>query len=244
MVRDGNHPQKLIAPCARIACMKYHPWRIVAAAVLALNLTCVLAAPPAPRVRVTTSMGDIVIELYPERAPLTVANFLRYVREGHYTNTIFHRVVGNFVIQGGGHAAGDMQLKPTHDPIPNESGNGLQNKRGAVGEARSETPHSGNAQFYIDISDNPDLDPVPARWGYTVFGRVIEGMDVVDRIGAVATGSVGQFKADAPLKPIVIQKIEELNASAASHPAPSTPATPPPPAPAAAMPATPAPPPH
>jgi peptidyl-prolyl cis-trans isomerase A (cyclophilin A)/peptidyl-prolyl cis-trans isomerase B (cyclophilin B) len=224
--------------------MKYHPWRIVAAAVLALNLTCVLAAPQAPRVRVTTSMGDIVIELYPERAPLTVANFLRYVREGHYTNTIFHRVVGNFVIQGGGHAAGDMQLKPTHDPIPNESGNGLQNKRGAVGEARSETPHSGNAQFYIDISDNPDLDPVPARWGYTVFGRVIEGMDVVDRIGAVATGSVGQFKSDAPLKPIVIQKIEETNPGAASHPAPAVPATPPPPAPAAATPATPAPPPH
>jgi len=240
MVRDAIQPQKLIAPCGRIPPMKHHSWRVLAAALLALNLTCVLAAPAAPRVRVTTSMGDIVIELYPQRAPLTVANFLRYVREGHYTNTIFHRVVGNFVIQGGGHGAGDLQLKPTHDPVFNESGNGLQNKRGAVGEARSESPHSGNAQFYIDISDNPDLDPVPARWGYAVFGKVVEGMDVVDRIGAVATGSVGAFKSDAPLKPVVIQKIEEIDASAAAHPpAPAT--TPPAPAP---PPTAPTPPPH
>src|SRR6202050_2915398 len=116
MVRDGLHPQKLIARCGRIRRMQHHPWRLVTAALLAFNLTLALAAPAAPRVRVTTSMGDIVIELYPQRAPLTVANFLRYVREGHYTNTIFHRVVGNFVIQGGGHAASDMHLKPAHDP--------------------------------------------------------------------------------------------------------------------------------
>lgn len=198
-----------------------------------------LAATPAPRVRVTTSMGQFVIELAPERAPLTVANFLRYVREGHYTDTLIHRVVGNFVIQGGGHAAGDMRLKPSHDPVVNESGNGLQNKRGTVGLARSDSAHSGNAQFYVNITDNPDLDPVPTRWGYAVFGRVIEGMDIVDRIGAVATGSVGPFKADAPLTPVIIQKIEEVDVSVAA-PAPSQPATAPAPAPATASP----PPPH
>lgn len=220
--------------------MKHLAWRSLAAALLVLNLTPALAA-NTPRVRVTTSMGQFVIELAPERAPLTVANFLRYVREGHYTDTLIHRVVGNFVIQGGGHAASDMQLKPSHDPVVNESGNGLQNKRGAVGLARSDSPHSGNAQFYVDIADNSDLDPLATRWGYAVFGHVVEGMDVVDRIGAVATGSVGPFKSDAPLKPIIIQKIEEVNAAAAT-PAPSPPAAAP--APAAATPAAPTPPSH
>src|ERR1700694_947704 len=116
--------------------MKYVPWRLFAAALLVLNIDPVLAA-SAPRVRVTTSMGQLVIELAPDRAPLTVANFLRYVREGYYTDTLIHRVVGNFVIQGGGHAASDMQLKPSHDPVVNESGNGLQKQRGSVGLARS-----------------------------------------------------------------------------------------------------------
>jgi cyclophilin family peptidyl-prolyl cis-trans isomerase len=229
--------------------MKYHSWRFLAAALLVLNLVPALAA-NAPRVRVTTSMGQFVIELNPERAPLTVANFLRYVREGQYTDTLFHRVVGNFVIQGGGHAASDMHLKPSHDPIFNESGNGLQNKRGAVGLARSDAPHSGNAQFYVNIADNPDLDPVPTRWGYSVFGRVVEGMDVVDRIGAVATGAVGPFKSDAPIKPIIIQKVEEIDATAAT-PAPGTPttpiaapSTPPAPTPAAPAPVVPSPPSH
>lgn len=204
--------------------MKYNPWRLIVAALLLVNLAPVLAASPAPHVRVTTSMGQFLIELDPERAPLTVANFLRYVREGHYTDTLIHRVVGNFVIQGGGHAAADMQLKPNHESVVNESGNGLQNKRGAVGLARSEGPHSGNSQFYVNISDNPDLDPVATRWGYAVFGRVVEGMDVVDRIGAVATGSVGPFKSDAPLKPVIIQKVEEVDATVAA-PAPAAPVT-------------------
>jgi cyclophilin family peptidyl-prolyl cis-trans isomerase len=212
--------------------MKHPTWRALSGALIVLCLGSALAAAPAAsRVRVSTSMGDIVIEIYPDRAPLTVANFLRYAREGHYTNTLFHRVVGNFVIQGGGHSAGDMQLKPTHEGVPNESGNGLQNKRGAVGLARTESPHSGNAQFFIDISDNPDLDPVPARWGYAVFGKVVEGMDVVDRIGAVATGSIGPFKSDAPLKPVVIQKVEEIDAGSAAK-TPSSPAATATPAPA------------
>lgn len=159
-------------------------------------------------------MGNFVMELYPDRAPITVANFLRYVREGQYTNTLFHRVISNFVIQGGGHDATSYALKPAHTPIPNESGNGLQNKRGMVGLARAEPPHSGNCQFYVNLVDNPELDPLPTRWGYAVFGKVIDGMDVIDRIGVTPTGSMGPFKSDAPLKPVVIEKIEVLPAGA------------------------------
>jgi peptidyl-prolyl cis-trans isomerase A (cyclophilin A) len=181
-------------------------------------------SPPPPKsnlVKITTSMGDIIIELLPDRAPLTVANFLRYVKEGFYTNTLIHRVVANFVIQGGGHDATTYQLKPVHETIFNESGNGLQNKRSMVGLARSDAPHSGNAQIYINLVDNPDLDPIPTRWGYAVFARVVQGMDVVDRIGVTPTGSFGPFKSDAPLKPIVIQKVEVIDASQAG-PAPVT----------------------
>ena len=181
---------------------------------------------PNPQVRVTTDMGEFVVELRPDRAPITVANFLRYVKEGFYTNTLFHRVIANFVIQGGGHDATTLQLKPTHDNVFNESGNGLQNKRGAVGMARSDPPHSGNSQFFVDLVDNPDLDPVPTRWGYTVFGRIVQGMDVIEHIGETPTGSQGPFKADAPLKPVIIQKVEIIGASAAAAPAAATPVTP------------------
>jgi cyclophilin family peptidyl-prolyl cis-trans isomerase len=170
------------------------------------------ATPPAATnpqlVKVSTNVGDFIIELQPDRAPLTVANFLRYVREGYYAGTLIHRVVANFVIQGGGHDATDFKLKPVHEPVVNESGNGLQNKRGTVGLARGELPHSGNAQLYVNLVDNPDLDPLPTRWGYAVFGHVVQGMDVVDRMGVTPTGAMGPFKSDAPLKPIVIQKVE------------------------------------
>src|SRR5581483_11271923 len=128
---------------------------------------------------------------------------------------------GGFVVQGGGHSAADMKLKPTHEPVFNESGNGLQNKRGTVGMARSGSPHSANAQFYINLADNPELDPLPTRWGYAVFGRVIDGMDVLDRIGVVATGSMGPFKSEAPLKPIVIQKVELISGAGSSSAGPS-----------------------
>jgi cyclophilin family peptidyl-prolyl cis-trans isomerase len=174
-------------------------------------------------------MGDIVIELLPDRAPLTVANFLRYVKEGYYTNTLIHRVVANFVIQGGGHDATSYELKPVHDPIFNESGNGLQNKRSMVGLARSDAPHSGNAQIYFNLVDNPDLDPIPTRWGYAVFARVVQGMDVVDRIGVTPTGSFATFKSDAPLKPVIIQKVEVIDASQAQQNAPVAKPLPPPP---------------
>jgi cyclophilin family peptidyl-prolyl cis-trans isomerase len=185
---------------------------------------------PLPQVRVTTNMGDFVIELRSDRAPLTTQNFLRYVREGFYSNTLIHRVVSNFVVQGGGHDATTLKLKDTHPAVVNESGNGLQNKRGTVGMARSEGPHSSNSQFYVNLVDNPDLDPVPTRWGYTVFGRVVQGMDVVDRIGETATGPTGPFKSDAPLKPVIIQKVEIIGAAgaAAAAPAAPTPVAPPP----------------
>jgi len=174
------------------------------------------AAPADPRVRVTTNMGDFVIELYPDRAPLTVASFLRYVRAGHYTNTLFHRVISGFVVQGGGYDATTDQLKPVTQAIPNESGNGLQNKRGTVGLARATAPHSGNCQFYVNLVDNAELDPLPTRWGYAVFGSVVEGMDVVDRIGITPTGAVGPFTGDAPLKPVVIEKVELLSSAEAA----------------------------
>ena len=169
---------------------------------------------PSPQVRVTTNMGEFVIELRQDRAPLTSANFLRYAREGFYSNTLIHRVVANFVIQGGGHDAASMALKPTHESVFNESGNGLQNKRGTVGMARGESPHSGNCQFYVNLVDNPDLDPVPTRWGYAVFGRVVDdkekddGMRVVDDIGHRPTGPGGPFQKDVPVEQITIQAIE------------------------------------
>jgi cyclophilin family peptidyl-prolyl cis-trans isomerase len=196
-----------------------------------------------PEVRVTTNMGSFVVELYPDRAPLTVADFLRYVREGFYTNTLFHRVVANFVIQGGGHDANPpYDLKPTYPPVNNESGNGLQNKRGAVGLARAAGPHTGNAQFYVNLVDNPELDPLPTRWGYTVFGQVVEGMDVVDRIGVVPTGAFGPFKADSPVKPVIIQSVTLITPPGLTTPPAGTPPAAPPSPPAGTAPSGSAPP--
>lgn len=181
------------------------------------------AAEPLPRVRVETSLGAFVIEVNAERAPLTAANFLDYVRSGQYDGTIFHRVISNFVIQGGGFDT-SYKMKPTRAPVPNESGNGLSNKRGTVGIARSEVPHSANCQIYVNLNDNEDLDPQPLRWGYAVFGKVVEGMEVVERIGHVATGAVGPIVRDAPLEPVVIRHVELLNAPSAAASAPAPPA--------------------
>ena len=162
-----------------------------------------------PQVQVVTSLGNFTIELNAERAPLTVANFLAYVDKGQYTNTLIHRAVANFVIQGGGFNT-DYTAKPAAVTVVNESGNGLSNVRGSVGLARSQEPHGGNAQFYVNLNDNPALDPQQTRWGYAVFGRVTSGMDVVDRIGNVATGAHGVIKEETPLKPVIIQRIERL----------------------------------
>jgi cyclophilin family peptidyl-prolyl cis-trans isomerase len=220
-------------------------------AILGLCL-CITARAASPeRVRVTTSLGSFVIELQRDRAPLTVENFLSYVRSGHYTNTLIHRVIANFVVQGGG-VGPDYKAKPTQKPIPNESGNGLKNLRGTVGLARASGPHTGDCQFYVNVADNGDLDPLPTRWGYAVFGHVIEGMEVVDRISVSPTGPMGPFKQDAPLQAVVIQKVELLadlptsttSPAPAGNPGPTDSTTPPPsadspPAPSSSAPSSP-----
>jgi cyclophilin family peptidyl-prolyl cis-trans isomerase len=163
----------------------------------------------APQVQVVTSLGNFTIELNEERAPLTVANFLKYVDEGQYKGTIFHRVIANFVIQGGGYDA-NLKLKPATRKTFNESGNGLTNQRGTVGLARTSEPHGGDCQFYVNLNDNSALDPSQARWGYAVFGKVVQGMDVVDRIGVRTTGAMGPFKEDSPLETVVIERIDRV----------------------------------
>lgn len=165
-------------------------------------------APKHSRVRIVTSMGTILVELEDERVPLTVANFLSYVREGQYNGTTFHHVAVNFVVQGGGYTP-DFKKKETRPGIVNESGSGLRNTRGTIGMARSDkNPHGAQAQFFFNLTDNPDLDPLPTRWGYAVFGHIVQGLDVLDRIGNVATGPGGEFKEDVPVKPVIIEKVE------------------------------------
>lgn len=161
----------------------------------------------APRVRVVTTAGSFVIELDRNRAPRTVDAFLKYVKEGFYSGIIFHRVVSGFIAQAGGYTA-DMQPKPVTENVVNESGNGLSNLRGTVGFARSTEPHSGTSQFYINLADNVDLNPRPTRWGYAVFGKVVEGMEVVDDIGHRPTAGGGPFTSSVPVEPIVIERIE------------------------------------
>ena len=168
-----------------------------------------------PRVLMQTNMGNIIIELDRAKAPKSVENFLRYVSEGHYDGTIFHRVIPNFMIQGGGYDA-DFNQKSTHDPIENEANNGLVNKRGTIAMARTNDPHSATAQFFINVVDNDFLNftaPNPRGWGYTVFGSVVEGMDVADKIAKVATGSAGPFPKDAPRQTVVIEKISLVDAA-------------------------------
>jgi peptidyl-prolyl cis-trans isomerase A (cyclophilin A) len=169
------------------------------------------AATGAVQVQVVTSQGNFTIELLSERAPLTVAQFLKYVDQGHYAGTLFHRVIPNFVIQGGGFDTG-YKLKGAPTRVVNESGNGLTNLRGTVGLARPSEPHGGDCQFYVNLFDNAALDPNQTRWGYAVFGKIVQGMDVVDRIGNVATGARGPFKEDAPLQQVVIERIERVAA--------------------------------
>jgi cyclophilin family peptidyl-prolyl cis-trans isomerase len=175
-----------------------------------------------PRVKFETTLGDFVVELDTVRAPLTAENFLRYVRDGGYDGTVFHRVIANFVVQGGGY---DDRLaeRPARAPIPNESGNGLSNRRGTLGLAREESPHSGSSQFYINLVDNAALDPLPSRWGYAVFGRVVEGIDVVDKIGYLRTETVEGFGADVPVERPVVRRAYVLGENATAPPAPPPP---------------------
>ena len=209
-----------------------------------LLLTCAVAAhaQSLPRVQIATSLGTIEAELYPEKAPRTVANFLQYVREKHYDQTIFHRVIRNFMIQGGGYD-NNYRQRPTKEPVPHEGrkalAQGLKNVTGTLAMARTNDPHSATDQFFINVVDNafldptpiPDGDPVakfeyqgrvyenvaraqllaaPQLYGYTVFGRVVQGMDVVNRIRNVPTGTGGPFPTDVPRTPVIIQSITVL----------------------------------
>ena len=161
------------------------------------------------QVQLTTNHGVITLALNEEKAPKTVANFKSYVEAGHYDGTIFHRVIKNFMIQGGGMEPG-MNQKATQAPIENEAANGLKNKRGSIAMARTSDPHSATAQFFINTVDNDFLDfkaPSGQGWGYCVFGQVVDGMDVVDKIRAVRTGNKG-FHQDVPVEDVIIEKAE------------------------------------
>ncbi|HLT26661.1 MAG TPA: peptidylprolyl isomerase [Zeimonas sp.] len=190
---------------------------LIGALVLALNAVPEGASAAGnPQVLVKTSMGEFVIELYPEKAPATVANFLQYVDDGFYAGTIFHRVIGSFMIQGGGFGAdlyqGAMRPKQTRDAIPLESKNGLKNDRGWVAMARTSDPNSATAQFFVNVVDNDSLNhPKPDGHGYAVFGRIVQGMDVIDAIRAVPTTSVGPYR-DVPASPVLIDSMQRLDA--------------------------------
>ena len=158
-----------------------------------------------PRVRITTTAGEFVVQLDDERAPLSVANFLQYAEDDFYAGTIFHRIVGGFVIQGGGFTA-NLEPRETRESIPNESGNGLTNRRMTIAMARTGAPHSADSQFYINLSDNTGLDPKPTRWGYAVFGEVVSGQDIVDDIGHRATSPKDSFQ-NLPAAPVIIERV-------------------------------------
>jgi peptidyl-prolyl cis-trans isomerase B (cyclophilin B) len=160
-------------------------------------------------VEVATNYGTFVIALEPQSAPRTVENFLGYVDAKHYDGTVFHRVISTFMVQGGGFDE-RLEKKPTRPPVQNEADNGLHNTRGTVAMARTSDPHSATSQFFVNVVDNAFLDHKAKEgpgWGYCVFGRVVEGMDVIDRIKAVSTGAMGPFAKDAPLEPVVIQHV-------------------------------------
>ncbi len=161
-----------------------------------------------PRVQLDTSLGNIIVELDRTRAPLTVDNFLTYVAKGHYNNTQFHRVIKDFVVQGGGY---DLKFheRATDKPVINESGNGLSNRIGTIAMARTDEPHSATSQFYFNVADNDRLDPNPRRWGYAVFGEVVEGQDVLTQMTQVPTEMKGEF-ADVPTAPIILKAVKLL----------------------------------
>jgi peptidyl-prolyl cis-trans isomerase B (cyclophilin B) len=176
---------------------------------LAVCSFSVFAATKNPVVTMETSMGPIEIELYKDKAPLSVENFLHYVKTKHYDGTIFHRVIKDFMIQGGGFAEGMKEKSTTKDPVPNEATNGLKNETGTIAMARLPAPHSATAQFFINVQDNPSLDhrnTSDSGFGYAVFGKVTSGMDVVNRIKAVRTGTIGHH-GDVPMDTVLIKKV-------------------------------------
>ncbi len=183
---------------------------------LALCSAMTLAAdkvPAHPHIEMVTSLGTIRLELDGKQAPLTVAHFLKLVDSGFYDGTVFHRVIPGFMVQGGGYTPG-LKLKEKGASIPNESGNGMTNARGTIAMARTGDPHSANSQFFINVADNENLDPSKntynGRWGYAVFGFVIEGIEVVDAIAGTKTGPGGKFRKDVPVVPVIIKKISRV----------------------------------
>lgn len=193
--------------------MKFFCSNIIVSLCCSLFLLVPAAAQETTQAKIQTSMGDIVVELYPDEAPASVANFLEYAASGHYDRTIFHRVVAGFVIQGGGFSK-YFNERPLRDPIPYEGDNGLKNERGALAMARRDSPQSAQAQWFINLKDNEDLDHRVVEglplYGYAVFGRVIEGMDVVDAIGAVETGPGGPFEAEVPVDAVLILRVDPV----------------------------------
>lgn len=205
--------------------------RLALLALLALGLSLTNQPHAATLVKLTTSHGEMVFELYPEKAPRTVANFLQYVNSGFYNGTIFHRAIEKFVVQGGG-LTPELQYKPTFDPIPNESDNGLKNEPGTLAMARLYEPDTATSQFYINLDDNKYLNyhaPEAKYRGYCVFGKVVLGLDVAKKISRLPTGPAGPFEADVPAQPVVIQLAEvipDLPKAATAAPAPARTSTP------------------
>ena len=190
--------------------------RTLVTALLALSSAMTLAAdkvPAHPHIEMVTSLGTIRLELDGKQAPLTVTHFLKLVDSGFYDGTVFHRVIPGFMVQGGGYTPG-LKLKEKGETIANESGNGMTNARGTIAMARTGDPHSANSQFFINVADNTNLDPAKntynGRWGYAVFGFVIEGIEVVDAIASTKTGPGGQFRKDVPVVPVIIKKVSRV----------------------------------
>jgi len=179
-----------------------------------------------PLVKLSTSQGEIVFELYPEKAPLTVANFLHYVNSGYYNGTIFHRAINKFVVQGGGYTP-DFQPKETLPPIPNEAANGLKNQPGTLAMARAYEPDSATSQFYINLDDNKYLNyraPDPKYFGYCVFGKVVKGMEIAKKIALLPTGAGGSLPSDVPMESVLIEQAEVIaGLPKTAEPAPTLP---------------------
>jgi peptidyl-prolyl cis-trans isomerase A (cyclophilin A)/peptidyl-prolyl cis-trans isomerase B (cyclophilin B) len=194
--------------------------RTLVAALPVILSTIAMAADP--QVELKTSAGTVVLELYPDKAPKTVENFIQYAKDGFYDGTMFHRVIAGFMIQGGGFTT-DFKQKQTRAPIRNEAETGLKNATGTIAMARTPDPHSATAQFFINVADNAMLDfkfPTEQGYGYCAFGKVVKGMDVVERIAKVATGPGPATHGDVPVKPIVIESVKVLDAGARPDAAP------------------------
>lgn len=195
---------KIFGVLAILLCLSVHTSAMAGAAA---------KKPSEPIVKIETNMGDILVELNSRKAPITTANFIQYVKSGHYDGTVFHRVIRNFMIQGGGMTP-ELREKRTLAPIRNEADNGLRNKKYTIAMARTADPHSATSQFFINTSDNDFLDfksNTPQGWGYAVFGRVIEGQKVVDRIESVLTGARARMD-DVPVEPVIIRKAYVVDA--------------------------------